>query len=99
MKRLRHPIFTLGLVACFLFVGAVLTSLGVAHALHHAHHNAPTHSSIVCSWMCAAGQAAEVAEPVLHAPIAKIGIVESLPSRLLDKSFSLLVFSRGPPLL
>ena len=31
----------------------------VAHAAHHAHHKAATHSTALCTWMCAAGQAQE----------------------------------------
>ena len=99
MKLLRHPILSLTLVTCFLFVGGVLTSQGAAHTLHHAKHKASTHSSIVCSWMCAVGQAADAVEPVLQTPISDVGLLEAFISAPSAKTPVLGFFSRGPPIL
>jgi len=99
MKRLRHPIFSLCLVSCFLFVGAVLTSLGAAHTLHHADHKAPTHASVVCSWMCAAGQASETIRPILQTPTLEIGAIDSTFVTPFLKASVPPFFSRGPPVL
>lgn len=30
-----------------------------AHMAQHAHHNAATHATALCSWLCTAGQTAE----------------------------------------
>lgn len=99
MKKLRHPILSLGLITCFLFVGGVLTSLGAAHTLHHANHKAPTHSNIVCSWMCAAGQAADTVEPIFQSPHTDLGTIESSIGTLSVKAPARAFFSRGPPIL
>lgn len=43
------------LVLCVLSVGGLAQAQSVEHAGHHAHHQAATHSTVLCSWMCAAG--------------------------------------------
>ena len=43
------------LVLCVLSVGALAQAQSVEHAGHHAHHQAATHGTLLCSWMCAAG--------------------------------------------
>jgi len=42
-------------VLCVLSVGGLAQAQSVEHAGHHAHHQAATHSTVLCSWMCAAG--------------------------------------------
>ncbi|MBH0190798.1 MAG: hypothetical protein HP492_03310 [Nitrospira sp.] len=43
------------LVLCVLSVGGLAQAQSVEHAGHHAHHQAATHGTLLCSWMCAAG--------------------------------------------
>jgi len=43
------------LVLCVLSVGGLAQAQSVEHAGHHAHHQAATHSTVLCSLMCAAG--------------------------------------------
>ena len=43
------------LVLCVLSVGGLAQAQSVEHAGHHAHHQAATHGTVLCSWMCAAG--------------------------------------------
>ncbi len=56
MKRLRHPILAIFLVACVLFLGGVLSAQAVGHTVHHAHHNADMHSSALCAWAYAVSE-------------------------------------------
>lgn len=60
MPRLRIRIVATGLAVCLLVLSAVMYPQTVAHAAHHAHHKAATHSTALCTWMCAAGQAQEL---------------------------------------
>lgn len=98
MKSLRHPFPVLCLVACLLLVGGVFANQSAAHSLHHDHHTATTHASVLCSWMCAAGQVVEVADPILDTPIHVVGTAEGIPYSSVQTVSSLLVFDRGPPL-
>ena len=68
MKHLRQSSLALGLIACLLLVGVFFASQTPAHAFHHSHHKASTHASLLCSWMCAAGQVDQTAEPILESP-------------------------------
>jgi hypothetical protein len=43
------------LVFSVLSVGGLAQAQSVEHAGHHAHHQAATHGTVLCSWMCAAG--------------------------------------------
>lgn len=52
-------ILAVGLALCLLILSGVMYPQTVAHAAHHAHHKAATHSTALCTWMCAAGQAQE----------------------------------------
>lgn len=43
------------LVFSVLSVGGLAQAQSVEHAGHHAHHQAATHGTVLCSWICAAG--------------------------------------------
>ena len=88
-----------GLAVCLLLLSGLAYPQTVAHAGHHAHHTAETHASVLCSWMCAAGQVFEGAAVVLHSdrnPVAvvSIGIVQA-PASVVRSTNP----SRGPPSL
>jgi hypothetical protein len=59
MPHMGLRILALGLALCLLTLSGVMYPQTVAHAAHHAHHKAATHSTALCTWMCAAGQAQE----------------------------------------
>lgn len=44
------------LALCILFVGGLASAQAITHESHHAHHQKATHDTVLCSWMCAAGQ-------------------------------------------
>src|SRR5918999_6328004 len=85
------------LVLCLLLLSGPVYAQTVRHAAHHAHHNAATHATAICSLMCAAGQVLEASwldlpissGPVwtlLVPPIAELVGIIAPPSS-----------SRGPP--
>ena len=55
MHRLR-PIVAILLVLCVVGISGVAAVQSVLHESQHSHHQAATHGSTFCSWMCAAGQ-------------------------------------------
>ena len=84
---------------CLLLLSGLAYPQTVAHAGHHAHHTAKTHASVLCSWMCAAGQVFEGTAIVLHSDLgpvaaASTGAVQE-PASVVHST----ILSRGPPSL
>lgn len=46
---------SIALVLCVLAIGGLAQAQSAEHAGHHAQHQAATHGTLLCSWMCAAG--------------------------------------------
>jgi hypothetical protein len=94
---LRQAVATV-LVICVLLVGGLASAQSVTHDAHHAHHEKSTHSTVLCSWMCAAGQVLEGATappfieraPVAFSDKANVPFTPQLPLAAST--------SRGPPL-
>jgi len=97
MKRLFVNSATFVLVASIFGVSAWLPSQLMGHAHSHAHHQAATHATPLCTLFCSAGQMAHYSDPT--PPLVQL-VSYSLE---LPKYFSLLPlplslrFSRGPP--
>lgn len=97
MRTMLQRFVAVGLTMCLLIVGGLAYPQAVAHDAHHAHHQKSTHSTILCSWMCAAGQVLDGGSApylVERTPIANVEqvIVQSIPLSVLSPSTS-----RGPP--
>lgn len=94
--RARQALAAL-LVLCVLVVGGLASAQSITHESHHAHHQKATHGTVLCSWMCAAGQ-------VLDANAAP-HLIEQSPVIISDNATFLFVphialdsaTSRGPP--
>lgn len=97
MMRLSRTALVFGVLACFLVMGGVVSSHAAAHSLHHVHHNAATHSTILCSLMCAAGHVVSVSEPVFDAPLTVLHDLEFSVDHPVTLTVPTLHFSRGPP--
>ena len=67
------------LVCCVLSVGGLAQAQSVEHAGHHAHHQAATHGTVLCSWMCAAGTVFDSAVVPFQAELSLIAFV-TLPN-------------------
>ena len=97
MTRVSRTALVLGVLTCFLVMSGVVSSQAAAHSLHHVHHNAATHSTILCSLMCAAGQVVSVDEPVFDAPLTVLQALEVSRVDPVTITVPTLRFSRGPP--
>ena len=94
-----RSILALLLVVSIVIVGGLASAQAITHESHHAHHQKATHGTVLCSWMCAAGQAVDgIAAPLLVAqyPVAPSQHITALffPQVALDS-----VATRGPPFL
>ncbi|HEY7533055.1 MAG TPA: hypothetical protein VH681_09800 [Nitrospiraceae bacterium] len=97
-RRFRSSLVVL-LIVCIIGVSGVAAAQAVVHEGHHAHHQAATHGTILCSWMCAAGQ--------VHDGSTAPYLTEQAPVLLSDHTtFSFIphialdnTTSRGPPSL
>jgi len=52
MAREKLKAIAVGLIACLLLLSGSFFYQVPSHLVHHAHHNAATHGSVLCSWMC-----------------------------------------------
>jgi len=97
MNRTVLKFLSILLVLCVLSVGGLAQAQSVEHAGHHAQHQAATHGTVLCSWMCAAGTVLDTAVVTFQAelsPIAFITLPQSTqPSIELCQTSS----SRAPP--
>lgn len=97
-RRVRTSV-AVGLTVCLLLLSGLAYPQTVAHAGHHAHHTAKTHASVLCSWMCAAGQVFEAAAVLISSDRAPVGFASvqsvSEPTSAVHRTAS----SRGPPSL
>lgn len=87
------------LVLCILVVGGLASAQSISHESHHnTHHQKATHSTSLCTWMCAAGNVLDgISAPqvIERSPVALSDqpILQCAAHATLDS-----VTSRGPPL-
>jgi hypothetical protein len=97
MNRIAHKFASILLVLCILSVGGLAQAQAVEHAGHHAHHQAATHGTVLCSWMCAAGAVLDSAVVTFQAELSPIAVITlphfAQPSIELCRTSS----SRAPP--
>ena len=97
MNHTFRKFLSISLVLCVLAVGGLAQAQAAEHAGHHAQHQAATHGTLLCSWMCAAGTVLD-SEVVLilteRNPIALVSAVHSGESFL---ELSRICSSRAPP--
>ena len=97
MNHLRRPFLVFSLVTSLLLVGGFFANQSAAHSLHHAHHKATTHASLICSWICAAGEIVESSYPIFTSLFRIADKVEFFPPLSARAASMLLIFERGPP--
>jgi hypothetical protein len=90
-------VFAILLVLCVLSVGGLAQAQSVEHAGHHAHHQAATHGTVLCSWMCAAGTVLDSPAIVVHTERTPIALVPLLLSPTVSIGSYRTIPSRGPP--
>jgi hypothetical protein len=57
MRNIKPPALVWALLFCIVLVNGLMAAPSVGHAEHHSDHQTTTHSSGVCAWFCAAGEA------------------------------------------
>ena len=87
------------LVLCLLAVGGLASAQSISHESHHAHHHKAAHATVLCNWMCAAGQAGEATTVFVPSEVIPSEYVELRFEANLQHAFSSPVTTRGPPLL
>jgi hypothetical protein len=93
MKRM----FAVLLVLCLLVVGSAASAQSISHESHHAHHQQSTHSTVLCAWMCAAGQVLDSVTTPALIELAPVSLIELPALTEFSSTSSSLLTSRGPP--
>jgi hypothetical protein len=85
------------LLFCIVLVNGFMAAPSVGHAEHHADHQAGTHSSGICAWLCAGGVGIESSAVQLTSGLRLLEWV-SIPSfDVILSIVPLSYFFRGPP--
>ena len=96
---MKRSAFVWALLFCIVLVNGFMAAPSVGHAEHHADHQAGTHSSGVCAWLCAGGVGIESSVVHLDSGLQLLELV-SIPSFEVVRSVVVLpYFFRGPPRL
>jgi hypothetical protein len=97
MLRAGTRLVAVGLVLCLLILSGVMYPQTVAHAAHHAHHKAATHSTALCTWMCAAGQAQEHVSYNFQIELEVVSPVDNFIAQQPIELNFIAPTTRGPP--
>jgi hypothetical protein len=93
----KRSAYIWALLFCIVLVNGFMAAPSVGHAEHHADHQAGTHSSGLCAWLCAGGVGIEAS--VVHF-VSGLQVLEWITIPSYDVAFSavsLPYFFRGPP--
>ncbi len=86
---------TLVLFSLVLYVG--LFSHVAKHSLQHARHQATTHASPLCTWLCTAGEISEAVDVDLTTSLAMARVPEPWSPQETVLTWSVEPSSRAPP--
>jgi len=75
MNRTALKFLSILLILCVISIGGLAQAQSVEHAGHHAQHQAATHGTLLCSWMCAAGAVLDTAVVMFQAELSPIALV------------------------
>ena len=97
MVDLKRSACVWALLFCLVLVNGFMAAPSVGHAEHHADHQAGTHSTGLCAWLCAGGVGIE--SSAVHL-VSDLQLLEWLSSPSFDvvvRVIALPYFFRGPP--
>jgi len=97
MNQATLKFLSILLVLCVLSVGGLAQAQSVEHAGHHAQHEAATHGTLLCSWMCAAGAVLDTAVVTFQAELSPIALVTFSHSAQPSVEACRISPSRAPP--
>ena len=96
---MKRSAFIWALLLCIVLVNGLMVAPSVGHAQHHADHQAGTHSTGLCAWLCVAGDNIESFVVPFTSHLQLIGhTITVAPQPVLSPSV-LLYFLRGPPVV
>lgn len=88
------------LVVCIIVVGGLASAQSISHESHHnQHHQKATHSTSLCTWMCAAGNVLDNGTAPYLIDLAPVGWSELHGSVSILNSPLRQSTSRGPPVI
>lgn len=93
VKRALVPV----LVLCILVVGGLASAQSITHESQHSHHQKSTHSTILCSWMCAAGQTHDASFAAFEHDLNILAYLEPFALNSYIEPSSSLLSARAPP--
>ena len=99
MVKLKQSWFVWSLLLSLVLVNGLLAAPAVAHADHHAKHDAGTHSTGLCAWQCAAGQSIDTAAAVFNSSLQFVELVDVQQVDRVIATSPVSRFFRGPPAL
>ena len=97
MNRTVLKFVSILLVLCVISVGGLAQAQMVEHAGHHAHHQAATHGTVLCSWMCAAGTVLDTAVVPFQIELSPLAFITSPNSAQPSIEVCQTSSSRAPP--
>ncbi|MBX3333189.1 MAG: hypothetical protein KF876_03645 [Nitrospira sp.] len=97
MDSVSRKFLTIFLVVCILLVGGLAQVQAAEHAGHHAKHQAATHGTLLCSWMCAAGTVLDSQVVLIQAERGPVTVLPLLPSSESISEPARVSSSRAPP--
>jgi len=96
-QRFLTKLLACSLVLCLLVVSGLASAQALTHETQHSHHQKATHGTVLCSWMCAAGQVLETAVGLNSVELTLVEIVNDFPFRFIPVATLPSSSSRGPP--
>jgi hypothetical protein len=97
MESISHKLLTIFLVVCILLVGGLAQVQAAEHAGHHAKHQAATHGTVLCSWMCAAGTVLDTGVELIRTERSPVALVPLPQAKESGFEQSRVSSSRAPP--
>jgi hypothetical protein len=85
------------LVAVLLVLSGAAGARVAAHAIQHHHHQADTHRTTICAWLCIAGQSADAAPTLVEPAVWQATVAPQVPPPQSDTLIHPVLVPRGPP--
>lgn len=95
--NIKRPALVWGLLLVIVMVSGFMAAPSVGHVQHHADHQAGTHSTGLCAWLCAGGVGITSSDVQF---ISQLQLLERSGSSILEPVLSVVslpYFFRGPP--
>lgn len=96
---MKRSAFVWALLFCIVLVNGFMAAPSVGHAEHHADHQAGTHSSGLCAWLCAGGVGIESSAVQFTSGLRLLEWVGIPSFDVVLSVVQLSYFFRGPPFL